>query len=244
MKTRKKLVLSLATIAVVLTMIAGITMAWFTDTEKATANFNAGVLDISIDDGKDQAIQALDFNNLRPLKDLDGLDAELTQSFDEKGNLVLSNTNTNGFNPVPVYFNQFTVKNDGTLPTQIKISLEDGTIPTGCKMDNIIANAFGGVEVGDPAKIDCDNGLASVVEVYLYELDTISNTYVRSQKIDPTQGNIVINTANALGAGEEITYVVGAFLPSTVDNTYQGKHYHANIRVDAAQADTGAEFAQ
>lgn len=222
MKTRKKLILSLASIAVVLTMIAGITMAWFTDTEKVNANFNAGVLDISLSDGNNQAIEALNFDNLRPLKDLDALDAELVQSVDEQGNLVLANANTTGFDPVPVYFNQ----------------------PEGCQIDNIVANDFGGVKVGDPALIECDNGLKDVVEVYLYELDAETGKYVRTQKIDPANGNIVINTAIALGAGEEITYVVGAYLPSTVGNTYQGKHYHAQVRVDAAQADVGAEFAK
>ncbi len=244
MKTRKKLVLSLASIAVVLTMIAGITMAWFTDTEKVNANFNAGVLDISISDGRNEAIEALNFDNLRPLKDLEALDAELVQSVDENGNLVLANANTTGFDPVPVYFNQFTVKNEGTLPAQIKISVEDGVIPEGCQMDNIVANDFGGVMVGDPAQIDCDNGLKDVVEVYLYELDAETGKYVRTQKVDPANGNIVIDTANALGAGEEVTYVVGAYLPSTVGNEYQGKHYHAQVRVDAAQADVGAQFAE
>ena len=228
MKTRKKLVLSLASIAVVLTMIAGITMAWFTDTEKVNANFNAGVLDISISDGRNEAIEALNFDNLRPLKDLEALDAELVQSVDENGNLVLANANTTGFDPVPVYFNQFTVKNEGTLPAQIKISVEDGVIPEGCQMDNIVANDFGGVMVGDPAQIDCDNGLKDVVEVYLYELDAETGKYVRTQKVDPAK----------------VTYVVGAYLPSTVGNEYQGKHYHAQVRVDAAQADVGAQFAE
>lgn len=244
MKTRKKLVLSLASIAVVLTMIAGITMAWFTDTERVNANFNAGVLDISISDGRNEAIEALNFDNLRPLKDLDALDAELVQSVDDNGNLVLANANVTGFDPAPVYFNQFTVKNEGTLPAQIKISVEDGVIPEGCQMANIIANDFGGVMVGDPAQIECDNGLKDVVEVYLYELDAETGKYVRTQKVDPVNGNIVIDTANALGAGEEVTYVVGAYLPSTVENEYQGKHYHAQVRVDAAQADVGAQFAE
>ena len=49
MKTKKsRVVLSSVSVLLVLSLLAGMTMAWFTDTEKVNANFTAGVLDISV----------------------------------------------------------------------------------------------------------------------------------------------------------------------------------------------------
>ena len=47
MKTKKnRVVLSSVSVLLVLSLLAGMTMAWLTDTEKVNANFTAGVLDI------------------------------------------------------------------------------------------------------------------------------------------------------------------------------------------------------
>ena len=52
MKTKKsRVVLSSVSVLLVLSLLAGMTMAWFTDTEKVNANFTAGVLDISVKPG-------------------------------------------------------------------------------------------------------------------------------------------------------------------------------------------------
>ena len=49
MKTKKsRVVLSSVSVLLVLSLLAGMTMAWFTDTEKVNGNFTAGVLDISV----------------------------------------------------------------------------------------------------------------------------------------------------------------------------------------------------
>ena len=53
MKTKKsRVVLSSVSVLLVLSLLAGMTMAWFTDTEKVNANFTAGVLDISVKPGE------------------------------------------------------------------------------------------------------------------------------------------------------------------------------------------------
>ncbi len=42
----KKIAFSSVSVFIVLAMLAGITMAWFSDTEKTNANFHAGVLNM------------------------------------------------------------------------------------------------------------------------------------------------------------------------------------------------------
>ena len=52
MKTKKtRVVLSAISILLVLGILAGGTMAWFTDTEAVQAGFTAGVLDIHVKPG-------------------------------------------------------------------------------------------------------------------------------------------------------------------------------------------------
>ena len=56
MKTKKtRVVLSAISILLVLGILAGGTMAWFTDTEAVQAGVTAGVLDIHVKPGEKQA---------------------------------------------------------------------------------------------------------------------------------------------------------------------------------------------
>ena len=67
MKAKKsRVVLSSVSVLLVLSLLAGMTMAWFTDTEKVNANFTAGVLDISVKPGETD-VTDLTFENLRPM---------------------------------------------------------------------------------------------------------------------------------------------------------------------------------
>ena len=64
---KRRLLLSGVSILLMLCLLAGGTMAWFTDTEKVNADFTAGVLDITVEPGKD-AETPLSFDNLRPME--------------------------------------------------------------------------------------------------------------------------------------------------------------------------------
>ncbi|MFQ8599851.1 MAG: TasA family protein [Oscillospiraceae bacterium] len=133
----KKIAFSSVSVLVVLAMLVGITMAWFTDTEKANANFNAGVLNIEVTPGQpDPETNAMEFTNLRPMQ-LDAFQAELGENF--------ANVTTEGFDPIPKYFHPVTVKNAGTLPAQIVLSMEDfGACEN--KIANVVDNGNGGVK--------------------------------------------------------------------------------------------------
>ena len=67
MSAKRKLAMSGVAILVVLTLVAGATMAWFTDTEKVNANFKAGILDISVSDDNASDGTELNFVNMRPM---------------------------------------------------------------------------------------------------------------------------------------------------------------------------------
>ena len=45
-------------------------------------------------------------------------------------------------------------------------------------------------------------------------------------------------TTAVIPAGENATYVLAGYLPETVDNLYQGKHYHGLLTLNAYQVDT------
>ena len=53
MKAKKsRVILSGVSLLLVLCLLAGGTMAWFTDTEKVATNFSAGILDVSVKPGE------------------------------------------------------------------------------------------------------------------------------------------------------------------------------------------------
>ena len=54
MKAKKsRVILSGVSLLLVLCLLAGGTMAWFTDTEKVDTNFTAGILDVSVKPGEE-----------------------------------------------------------------------------------------------------------------------------------------------------------------------------------------------
>ena len=108
MKTKKsRVVLSSVSVLLVLSLLAGMTMAWFTDTEKVNANFTAGVLDISVKPGETDKGD-LTFENLRPML-YDNFYKELELNGNEKWVNDVTKDNTTGLDdedyaPVPAYF--------------------------------------------------------------------------------------------------------------------------------------------
>lgn len=107
----KKIAFSSVSVFVVLAMLVGITMAWFSDTEKTNARFHAGVLNIEVSaDQANPETGAMDFVNLRPIK-MQAFHQELGDNF--------ANRSVEGFDPVPKYFHPVTISNAGSLPAQV-----------------------------------------------------------------------------------------------------------------------------
>ena len=268
MSAKRKLAMSGVAILVVLTLIAGATMAWFTDTEKVNANFTAGVLDISINDSEGQVATELNFQNMRPMK---------KDTFVTEATAVLNGENPyegEGYDPTPVYVQQFAISNDGTLPVNLKLSFEDATPDAEDMIPKLVPNGNGGIKnVGEWA---CNNELGKaytapeVEDENYYAAKNYAETndhfhVVLFQKVEdvwtPVAEDISLDTLKGedgyvlmngdqelvLPAGataEDNTYALGAYLDENAGNEYQGKEYHVNFTVNAKQTDEGAEFAK
>ncbi|MBC8546672.1 hypothetical protein H8711_06950 [Clostridiaceae bacterium NSJ-31] len=232
---KKKIALSVLSVLVVLAMVLGTTFAWFTDVETADLNFKAGVLNITVTDPTNPESAELTFDNLRPLT-LEQFDAELTDE--------IKNLNTEGFAPEPVYFRAVKIANEGTLPAKLQLSLT--AVTPNDTVKNILRTDDGHVEqVADPATVACTNKLAEVIKVFLYELDDETGKWTRVEGVNlntVTAGDDATSyePAAMLGAGEDRTYVIGGYLPETVGNDYQAKHFHGALWVGAGQLDEGA----
>ncbi|WP_243252576.1 TasA family protein, partial [Anaeromassilibacillus sp. 1001302B_160321_C8] len=171
-KTKKsRAILSGISVLLVLCLLAGGTMAWFTDTEKVNTNFAAGILDVSVKPGE-AASTDLTFDNLRPML-LDNFEAELAGNGSDKWTNDVTQDNTTGVypgdykEPVPAYFKPVVITNDGTLPTKVQISLELGE---GCADGEPILTKDNITITQDGRKQDCANRLAPVLKVFVYKL--------------------------------------------------------------------------
>ena len=260
MKTKKsRVVLSSVSVLLVLSLLAGMTMAWFTDTEKVNANFTAGVLDISVKPGETDKGD-LTFENLRPML-YDNFYKELEPNGNEKWVNDVTQDNTTGLDdedyaPVPAYFKPVVIKNEGTLPAKVKLSLEAGD---GCEAGEPILTEDNITIKQDPEKMqDCANRLAPVLKVFVYKLvgetwtkveDVNLNTAYDEAKANPDKvasDNTAKETNNTymtamLPAQGTATYVIAGYLPETVNNAYQGQHFHSKLVLNAYQMDdTGA----
>ena len=260
MKTKKsRVVLSSVSVLLVLSLLAGMTMAWFTDTEKVNANFTAGVLDISVKPGETDKGD-LTFENLRPML-YDNFYKELEPNGNEKWVNDVTQDNTTGLDdedyaPVPAYFKPVVIKNEGTLPAKVKLSLEAGD---GCEAGEPILTENNITIKQDPEKMqDCANRLAPVLKVFVYKLvgetwtkveDVNLNTAYDEAKANPDKvasDNTAKETNNTymtamLPAQGTATYVIAGYLPETVNNAYQGQHFHGKLVLNAYQMDdTGA----
>ena len=260
MKTKKsRVVLSSVSVLLVLSLLAGMTMAWFTDTEKVNANFTAGVLDISVKPG-DTDEENLTFENLRPML-YDNFYKELDPNGDEKWDNDVTQDGTtdledSDYAPVPAYFKPVVIKNEGTLPAKVKLSLEAGD---GCEAGEPILTEDNITIKQDPEKMQaCANRLAPVLKVFVYKLvdgtwtkveDVNLNTAYDEAKANPDKvasDNTAKETNNTymtamLPAQGTATYVIAGYLPETVNNAYQGQHFHSKLVLNAYQMDdTGA----
>lgn len=154
MSAKRKLAMSGVAILVVLTLVAGATMAWFIDTEKVNANFKAGILDISVSDGDASDGTELNFENMRPMTYETAI-AEMRDTLN--GGRTESTYEEEGFKNPTVYVQQFAISNDGTLPVNVKLSFEEVDPAADDKNTNIVANGNGGIR--QEGEVDCHNEL-------------------------------------------------------------------------------------
>ena len=155
MSAKRKLAMSGVAILVVLTLVAGATMAWFTDTEKVNANFKAGILDISVSDDDASDGTELNFENMRPMT-YEAFEKEALETLAMSGT-TSSPYDGEGYDPNPVYVQQFAISNVGTLPVNVKLSFEEVDPAADDKNINIVANGNGGIR--QEGEVDCHNEL-------------------------------------------------------------------------------------
>ena len=255
MKAKKsRVILSGVSLLLVLCLLVGGTMAWFTDTEKVDTNFTAGILDVSVKPGE-EGQTALDFGNLRPMlyenfyKELDK--NEWNNDVTQGGTTGLKDSH---YAPVPAYFKPVEITNEGTLPTKVKLSLEAGN---GCADGEPILTEDNITITQDGSKQDCENRLAPVLKVFVYKL--VGDTWTRMEGVnlntaydeavanpDGVASENTAKEANStymtamIPANGTAQYVIAGYLPETVGNAYQGQHYHGNLVLNAYQMDDTA----
>ena len=255
MKAKKsRVILSGVSLLLVLCLLVGGTMAWFTDTEKVDTNFTAGILDVSVKPGE-EGKTALDFKNLRPMlyenfyNELDK--NEWNNDVTQGGTTGLKDSH---YEPVPAYFKPVDITNEGTLPTKVKLSLEAGN---GCADGEPILTDDNITITQDGNKQGCANRLAPVLKVFVYKLvgedwtlvegvnlntaydEDAANPDGVASKNTAEEANSTYMTAMIPANGTE-RYVIAGYLPETVGNAYQGQHYHGNLVLNAYQMDDTA----
>lgn len=249
---KKRIVLSALSLVLVFCLLAGGTMAWFTDTEKVAGNFSAGILDIEVnpdpENGNFTTTKPMKFKNLRPML-LDNFDKELVESGDVN-NLENNNQDPENYpeDNLPIYFRPVHIENRGTLPIYIHLG-----------MNATAGNDTEPVLYGDNKyEIDqglyedkpCANKLEDALKIFVYkwvpnpdneeegEWERIENVNLNKETATSSE-KICYDPTDFIGAGEEVTYIIGGYLPSTADNKYQGQHYHGALEVWARQVDQG-----
>ena len=247
-KTKKsRAILSGISVLLVLCLLAGGTMAWFTDTEKVNTNFAAGILDISVKPGE-AASTDLTFDNLRPMQ-FENFEKELAGNGSDKWTNDVTQDNTTGVypgdykEPVPAYFKPVVITNDGTLPTKVQISLELGE---GCA-DGEPALTEDGFTITQGKTEACDTGLKEALTVFVYYNRNDPNSGAWTQVADVNlntdyagadDGARDTYTTVMIPAGESVRYVIAGYLPENAGNAYQGQHYHGKLVLNAYQMDT------
>lgn len=169
MSAKRKLAMSGVAILVVLTLVAGATMAWFTDTEKVNANFKAGILDISVSDDDAADGTELTFENMRPMT-YEAFEKEALETLAMSGT-TSSPYDGEGYDPNPVYVQQFAISNDGTLPVKVKLTFEEVDPAADDTIKKIVSNGNGGIRQTEET-VACNNELGK-----WYDAAAVENAY-------------------------------------------------------------------
>lgn len=240
---KKRIVLSALSLVLVFCLLAGGTMAWFTDTEKVAGNFSAGILDIEVnpdpENGNFTTTKPMEFKNLRPML-LDNFDKELVESGD------VNNLENNGQDPenypednLPIYFRPVRVENRGTLPIYIHLGMN----ATAGNDTELVLYGDNKYEIDQGLYKDktCENTLEDALKIFVYKKD--GDTWTRLENINlnketaTSNEKICYDPTDIIGANEEVTYIIGGYLPPEAGNEYQGQHYHGALEVWARQVD-------
>lgn len=231
MKQKNRIVLSALSVILTLTLLAGGTMAWFSDTEQVDANFSAGILDAVVTPENPNEKMAIDFTNLRPME-LEQLKADFLDG------TPVGNRPGEGFpaDNLPLYFHKVNIKNGGTLPMRITLSVEPAD-PCGVDIKNMVDNGAGGVKQDGTVK--CNNGLKNALQLLLCQKDADGTLIVENVPVLWKNGQPVSYVLpETLAANAEEDFILAAWLPSDkVGNAYQAKHFHGSLVVSAAQSD-------
>ena len=137
-------------------------MAWFTDTEKVNADFKAGILDISVSDDDASDGTELNFENMRPMT-YDTFEEEALETLAMSGT-TSSPYDGEGYDPNPVYVQQFAISNGGTLPVNLKLSFEEVDPPAGDNVPKLVPNGNGGIK--NIGEWKCNNELGKAYNGY------------------------------------------------------------------------------
>lgn len=263
MKTKKnRIVLSAVSVLLVFSLLVGGTMAWFTDTEKVNANFTAGVLDIEVNPGEDgyTTTEPLEFENLRPMwyeNFYKELEPKIAFGNELDNNVAANGMQDSDYRPVPVYFKPLQIENRGTLPTKVEVSVNLGDPCEDGEEKIELSEDKNTVNWAHEKNGNCTNGLQQVLKIFIYKQEAGSWKRIENVNLnklyddavaDPdgvAEHNTALETADTyttamIPAGEKATYVVAGYLPETVGNEYQGKHYHADVMFNAYQMDDNA----
>lgn len=224
MKTKKTpLLLSAIAFTVMLAMCMGFTFAWVTDTERNKANFQAGVVNVTLD-GQDDPHRLLNFTNLQPT------------SLEQLDDLALKELHNKEI------FQKIVIENTGTMPVHIKLSMV-GKAPCSEKLPYVVSETGGVIAATSDHAYACKNDLADVLQVLLYDekgkrieaADLMKDVFegVDDQKIE-------------ISAGDQRTFYIAGLVPLTsplylknADGSYtmyQGGHYHASLTLTAWQS--------
>lgn len=250
---KKRIVLSALSLVLVFCLLAGGTMAWFTDTEKVAGNFSAGILDIEVnpdpENGNFTTTKPMEFKNLRPML-LDNFDKELVESGD------VNNLENNGQDPenypednLPIYFRPVRVENRGTLPIYIHLGM-NATGKEDCTEPVLYGDNKYEIDQGLYKDKTCENTLEDALKIFVYkwvpnpdneeegEWERIENVNLNKETATSNE-KICYDPTDIIGANEEVTYIIGGYLPPEAGNEYQGQHYHGALEVWARQVDQG-----
>lgn len=256
---KKRIVLSALSLVLVFCLLAGGTMAWFTDTEKVAGNFSAGILDIEVNPDPENenftTTKPMEFKNLRPMllenfdKELVRYDAE-TETFADVNNLENNNQDPKNYGDnLPIYFRPVRVENRGTLPIYIHLGM-NATGKEDCTEPVLYGDNKYEIDQGLYEDKPCANKLEDALKIFVYkwvpnpdneeegEWERIENVNLNKETATSSE-KICYDPTDVISAGEEVTYIIGGYLPSTADNKYQGQHYHGALEVTAQQADLG-----
>lgn len=256
---KKRIVLSALSLVLVFCLLAGGTMAWFTDTEKVAGNFSAGILDIEVnpdpENGNFTTTKPMEFKNLRPML-LKNFDKELveydeaTETFADVNNLENNNQDPKNYGDnLPIYFRPVRVENRGTLPIYIHLGM-NATGKEDCTEPVLYGDNKYEIDQGLYKDKTCENTLEDALKIFVYkwvpnpdneeegEWERIENVNLNKETATSSE-KICYDPTDVISAGEEVTYIIGGYLPSTAGNEYQGQHYHGALEVTAQQADLG-----